>query len=421
MVRTTGGQVSRIRPLVQYGILLLFGIAVVGIGMLKATDVIVLHWRFDGEKPVAIALPPNSTLSMRSIDFHYTVVTNGIGLRERDLAPEPDPDVFRILCIGDSFTYGWGVPVEKSWVRQLEALLPEIDGRPVQTINAGRPGTSPLGYAKIAETAIPMLRPNLVLVGLLQLNDLVEIHFENLRPEHQLRVGIENAAYRTFPSLWRLAGGASPSGVTFQPVRQGVNEYLAHQRRWAKRKLKRAPEAGRARFDALDETVQRAYRKGMLNPQYLHYLLNREKYYFVEHFYRGNDGDPRVAEAVQEAGRSLARIRALGDRHGACTLAVSIPARDYVDLVGVDRGLHIGMLPDPGEVGSPRPDALFQHGCDLAGVPLIRTMDRIAAENSGGSCYFVHDDHFTAIGHRVLAEALAERIPPKLEACSSLH
>src|SRR5512134_2588009 len=54
------------------------------------------------------------------------------GLRDREYDPIPDPKTWRLAAIGDSITYGSGVPQEASFSAQLEALL-----------DARRSGTAP--------------------------------------------------------------------------------------------------------------------------------------------------------------------------------------------------------------------------------------------------------------------------------------
>jgi len=46
----------------------------------------------------------------------------------------------RILGLGDSFTFGWGVPEDKGYLKQLEQGLRHVLNRPVETINTGVPG-----------------------------------------------------------------------------------------------------------------------------------------------------------------------------------------------------------------------------------------------------------------------------------------
>ena len=51
----------------------------------------------------------------------FYVTTNSIGLRSPEIR-QNKPDL-RIVCLGDSVTFGWGVPEEDSYPRQLEHLL----------------------------------------------------------------------------------------------------------------------------------------------------------------------------------------------------------------------------------------------------------------------------------------------------------
>ena len=66
---------------------------------------------------------------------------NRFGLREReDLTPDKPAGQRRILCLGDSFTFGWGIPEERGWVRLLEDDL-RRDRGDVRTVNCGAAGT----------------------------------------------------------------------------------------------------------------------------------------------------------------------------------------------------------------------------------------------------------------------------------------
>lgn len=68
------------------------------------------------------------------------VTSNSQGLREREIPLEKPPGEFRILCIGDSWTFGLGVDAEKAFPRQLEEYLSrKYPGRSLRVINAGIP------------------------------------------------------------------------------------------------------------------------------------------------------------------------------------------------------------------------------------------------------------------------------------------
>lgn len=99
---------------------------------------------------------------------------NSAGIRDREevVGPKP-PGQRRIVCLGDSFTFGWGVKVEDAWPRLVEAgLRQEDDG--IRTVNCG----AALGaiyadeYAVVLEEAFARFEPDVVFVTLC-LNDLI--------------------------------------------------------------------------------------------------------------------------------------------------------------------------------------------------------------------------------------------------------
>ena len=99
---------------------------------------------------------------------------NSYGLREREeLRPDnKQAGERRIVCIGDSFTFGWGIPVEQCWVRLLEqALRRDDDG--IRTINCGASGALVVDeYWWGLRTRFGLFDPDIVIVSL-YLNDLL--------------------------------------------------------------------------------------------------------------------------------------------------------------------------------------------------------------------------------------------------------
>jgi lysophospholipase L1-like esterase len=64
------------------------------------------------------------------------VVINSQGLRDREFPPAPPPGRTRILMLGDSLTFGWGVEGNQTYSKVLEAML-QKSGRDVEVINTG--------------------------------------------------------------------------------------------------------------------------------------------------------------------------------------------------------------------------------------------------------------------------------------------
>lgn len=91
-----------------------------------------------------ICYADNDTLHRDWLDAKGRVLNhiNHSGIRERDeIRPDnKQPGERRIVCLGDSFTFGWGIPAELGWVRRLESEL-RREGSDVRTVNCGAAGT----------------------------------------------------------------------------------------------------------------------------------------------------------------------------------------------------------------------------------------------------------------------------------------
>ena len=70
-----------------------------------------------------------------------TVEINGAGVRDSaDLGFDKPAGQKRIVCLGDSVTFGWGVPIDLAWTELVEADL-RRDMGDVRTVNTGFCGT----------------------------------------------------------------------------------------------------------------------------------------------------------------------------------------------------------------------------------------------------------------------------------------
>ncbi len=73
----------------------------------------------------------------------------------------------RVLAIGDSCTYGLGVPYEDSWPGQLQLALNALKGEGAcEVVNTGVPGYSSFQGLRMLQAAAPTLQPDMVIWGL---------------------------------------------------------------------------------------------------------------------------------------------------------------------------------------------------------------------------------------------------------------
>ena len=94
---------------------------------------------------------------------HVEIATNELGLRERPLKPHSTGEK-RILVLGDSVAFGWGVRVEDAFPRQLERTLMRSWSGPVETINSGVPGYNSNQELSFLDMYGARLQPDMVLL-----------------------------------------------------------------------------------------------------------------------------------------------------------------------------------------------------------------------------------------------------------------
>lgn len=72
--------------------------------------------------------------------LNVPVKINSQGFRDGEHEKAKPSGTLRVLGLGDSFTFGWGVSQDETFLKQLERQLRIEIGRPVEVINAGVPG-----------------------------------------------------------------------------------------------------------------------------------------------------------------------------------------------------------------------------------------------------------------------------------------
>ncbi len=92
----------------------------------------------------------------------FLVNTNARRLRGEAFSDTPAVGTTRILAIGDSVTFGWGVSQEEAWPARLQQAL-RARGRSVEVLNAGVPALRLEGLEGYLTRIAPSLGPAAVL------------------------------------------------------------------------------------------------------------------------------------------------------------------------------------------------------------------------------------------------------------------
>ncbi len=108
---------------------------------------------------------------------------NSLGMRDRERQVRKEPGTFRILVLGDSHTFGWGVEQDEPYPAVLEGLLNEAGaGCRFEVWNLGVPGYNAVMEVERFATVADDWAPDLVVINYVH-NDMDLPNFLAVRPD----------------------------------------------------------------------------------------------------------------------------------------------------------------------------------------------------------------------------------------------
>jgi hypothetical protein len=103
-------------------------------------------------------------LSVFSKQWLKTVRYNRWDFRERDFDLAKRPGVYRIAVVGDSLTYGQGIPEADRFSNLLEKHLNHLNKGPYEVLNFGLPGAETRDELGVLANAVLPARPDFILL-----------------------------------------------------------------------------------------------------------------------------------------------------------------------------------------------------------------------------------------------------------------
>jgi len=357
-----------------------------------------LYGRYFINNTKELIYPPCSKAHHKSSEFDITVKINSLGFRD-DEYPLVKKKKYRIAVIGDSFTFGWGVNLEDGWVKILEREL-NASGLDIEILNLGKGGASPADYTQTAEKTIPLLKPDLVVIAVLQANDLHQlIHAYDSVPVPKieqpkksfLTEKTNSLLNRIFPHFMKLIAVRNIS-IGEQWKREApalLQSFLPEQKK---------------RFDALDEKVKTDFRSGLLNPWLIHQAV-----YYPDYFVQPLDtSDIDVAVGISAMADFLEKIKQISAANHAGVITLSVPNLPYSSKEGINDLKKYGFNVPDSIYGNPLADITTGLASAEAEIEYYSVSENFRKNNNDSNLYYKFDGHFTQTGNYKFAVSLKE-------------
>lgn len=296
-------------------------------------------------------------------DFSVEMTTNSDGFRDDEYDVENKGGKVRVVSLGDSFTWGWGVEDDEVYMQVAESLL---DG--FEIINMGQNGYGTGQQLLLFNRYGKKYSPDLVTVGFV-LNDIDDNISGRGKPLFDIVDG--NLTHSEIPQQESLEIRVKSWLVKNSHLFVLANFGYERLSRWLKQKFKSSPNGRRqARYPRfaidLDEEQDK---KWMILEKILN-ELKRETGSEVLVFYIPN------------------RIQIESDRS------------EYVDIVNAPETYDIDF-----------PNKKLGEIAERNDVYYVDLVDRLRQEyEDGKKPYFEHDGHFSKDGHQIAGEELANAL-----------
>lgn len=385
--------------MVVASVVLTLGLAEVALRIAKAAPVPeTTSGGFRPDHPLLRLLRPHECKDVGALDSAYSieVCTNQLGLRDRDHASGEAP---RVIALGDSFTFGWGVERQDTYVAHLErALRLAMPEAHPGVWAAGLSYTSQAHQDVLLRYLYDKVMPDAVVLAFAEDNDIDEniVWNPNLGvfPERGEIAPTEVTAYRD-----------GFRGVVFQDF---LFRHSALVRFFRQRHLRASMAAEVAALDSRLEA------HGFTGAPLSRMVADEARRRFLQAFSRKYDDDWRITEIL------LDRIQRYVAERGGKLMLLRIPSRMSVEDDAWTAACDRFCGTEPGErekaCGALDRRHTARRLSDYANAHGLVYVDPESALRSGvergETLYIPEDIHLSRLGHARLAEPLASAVVP---------
>lgn len=333
---------------------------------------------YEPDDDLVFKLRPENQVIDSQFEFSVSIVTNSLGFRDDEISEKPD-STYRILGVGDSFSFANGVEVENTYFKQLEQCLNSETEHTIEIINGAVPAYSLIQEINFIKRYSEELETDAVLLGFYVGNDFIdsyELYDENHHPlievrDHQLYSGKESDKEENI----------------IRHLTRPVRYYLAERSHFYTFSRNRMSEL----------LVRSGLRAPIPPPE------------FLKHDY-----STQMEEAWQYTRQLFLELAEYTDAAGIDLYVVILPTiyqghreawEQYVEINKIDHTLY----------DLEKAQRILSEFLDQQQINVIDVLPKIKSEGKDELLFYPVDSHMNDAGHRVVADSLCGYLSPQFD------
>ena len=344
--------------------------------------------------PVQKIFPEFSRAVYETAEFDCVAHINKYGFRgtENRLLPG------QIVVIGDSFVFGWGVHDDETWPTRLQDNLSKT-GAPLKVYNLGRPGTDPQDYLDIARAYIPVLKPKVLIVSVLQADDLVQLiqrrsrKIENHDDASATR-SISRMAEEAFPGLISAARSIQ------HPTIIAASTWVADVK--FRTQYSTFFKAFNERMSMLPPDIRTLTETGNINPAIIAGAAEGPREFISPY------EEPEASWVEERLTKIVEELKSLVEENGGTLVLLSMPRGEY--FLSETRKNHGRMGFELPPLGYKKPDEFVDKIASKTHVKSILLAQKLEQRDDLNKMWYAFDGHPNKYGNEVLEKYVFEAL-----------
>lgn len=337
------------------------------------------------------SLKPNTVAMYNTNEFQTIATISAQGIRNRIVTTPKPEGVYRVLTVGDSFTFGWGVNEEDSWPRKLESLL-SVSGKKVEVINAGAPGMDVSMESRACRAYADRFEVDAIILAVFGSDD-----FYQAGARAQGRTQFDTIALKLWPNIRRIrspvlveswADDSNPGGAAVDVARVWSRVAAIYYSSYPELKQLLSPEV-------LDDFLH-----GKINPTFVRFAVD-DKDYIIKML----NPDARSAAVLAYRNQFKNILSCAGKRP---VTVIFLPSNVAVSESAFEYRGQLGFVMDKKMLTFDF-DSMVQSAISGYPVSYISLLSNFRRDGCP-DCYYPWDRHLTPAGNTRVAEYVARNI-----------